>query len=175
MSEQQFEQFLFLIKLLSTLVESSNCSTQVTVPLSRISQHSQLGKILFYQTSVTLPHRSPPPAHPDPSEGRGRAIADTNCAAQSHVGANSSVARHSRPPSRSAAAIFYDSRAADANEVLNRAVRSADYVSYGLNSLFREIEFPVRRIRIPCSTKLNSLFRRKKFPVNLTGDWPENA
>jgi hypothetical protein len=88
---------------------------------------------------------------------------------------NSSVARHPRPASRSGAAIFYDSRAAAANDRHNRAVRSANYVFYGLNSLFREIEFPVRRIHIPCSTKLNSLFRTKKFPVNLTGNWPENA
>jgi hypothetical protein len=43
-----------------------------------------------------------------------------------------------------------------------------------LNSLFREIVFPVPRNCIPCSTKLNSLFRAKKFPVNLTGNLPEN-
>jgi hypothetical protein len=42
-----------------------------------------------------------------------------------------------------------------------------------LNSLFREIVFPVLRNRIPCSAESYSLFRRKKFPVNLTGNWPE--
>jgi hypothetical protein len=68
-----------------------------------------------------------------------------------------------------------DSRAAVANDGHNRTVRNADCVFYGLNSLFREIVFPVPWKNIPCSTKLNSLFRAKKFPVNLTGNLPENA
>jgi hypothetical protein len=86
---------------------------------------------------------------------------------------NSSVARHPRPPSRSAAVIFYDSRAADAIDGQNRAVRSANCVFCVLNSLFRKIVFPVLRNRIPCSAESYSLFRAKKFPANLTGIWPE--
>jgi hypothetical protein len=52
------------------------------------------------------------------------------------------------------------SRAAVANDGHNRPVRSADCVCYGLNSLFREIVFPVLRNHIPCSGQKNSLLAR---------------
>jgi hypothetical protein len=80
--------------------------------------------------------------------------------------------RHSGSPNWSAAADFYDSRAAAANEVHNHAVCNADYV---LNSLFRGIVFPVPPNRIPCSAEPYSLFRAQKFPDNLTGNLTGNA